>query len=134
MPIWLYCYSVSDDVHLLRVEKVVPIQEIGAFLSQHLPGEVNDFCGIGVSKVEDVDGDAAFVNVDGKRTLNYEFRITLEVVHEGSGYMVQLANITNDGSHPQVQQNETSLSEQQAQAIVTSIRRVLENFRADSLE
>ena len=70
---------------MLRVEKVVPIQDVGAFLSQHLPGEVNDFCGIGVNKVEDIEGDAAFINVNGKRTINYEFKITLEIVHEGAG-------------------------------------------------
>ena len=70
---------------MFRTEKVIPITEIGAFLSQHLPGEVNDFLGIGVSKVEDIDGDAAFINVDGKRTINYEFRISIEIVHEGAG-------------------------------------------------
>ena len=70
---------------MFRTEKVVPIAEIGAFLSQHLPGEVNDFLGIGVNKVEDIDGDAAFINVDGKRTINYEFRISIEIVHEGAG-------------------------------------------------
>ena len=46
---------------------------------------MNDFLGIGVSKVEDIDGDAAFINVDGKRTINYEFRISIEIVHEGAG-------------------------------------------------
>ena len=105
------------------------IQDIGAFLSQHLPGEVNDVTGIGLNKVEDIDGDAAFINVGGKRTVNYEFKITLEIVHDGAGQMVQLANITNDGSHPQLQQNETQLTEQQMQAIVTCIRKVLENYR-----
>ena len=73
------------DHCVFRVEKVVPIEEIGAFLSQHLPGEVNDFCGIGVNKVEDIDGDSAFINVDGKRTINYEFRITIEIVVDGAG-------------------------------------------------
>ena len=82
-------------------------------MSQHLPGEVNDACGIGLNKVEDVDGEAAFINVDRKRTINYEFRMTIEIVHEGAGQIVQLANITNDGTHPQIQQNETSLNEQQ---------------------
>ena len=48
--------------------------------------------------------------------------------------MVQLANITNDGTHPQLQQNETQLTEEQMRGVVTSIRKVLENFRADSLE
>lgn len=64
---------------------VVPIEEIGAFLSQHLPGEVNDTIGIGVNKVEDIDGDAAFINVGGKRTINYEFRVSIEVVIDGAG-------------------------------------------------
>ena len=70
---------------MFRVEKVVPIEEIGNYLSQHLPGEVNDFSGIGVNKVEDIDGDSAFINVDGKRTINYEFRITIEIVVDGAG-------------------------------------------------
>ena len=70
---------------MCRVEKVVPIEEIGNYLSQHLPGEVNDFSGIGVNKVEDIDGDSAFINVDGKRTINYEFRITIEIVVDGAG-------------------------------------------------
>ena len=61
---------------------------------------MNDFSGIGVNKVEGIDGEAAFLNVSGKRTLNYEFRLTIEIVHEGAGQMIQLANITNDGSIP----------------------------------
>ena len=73
------------DHRVFRIEKVVPIEEIGAFLSQHLPGEVNDFCGIGVNKVEDIDGDSAFINVDGKRTINYEFRVSIEIVVDGAG-------------------------------------------------
>ena len=61
------------------------IQDIGAFLSQHLPGEVNDVTGIGLNKVEDIDGDSAFINVDGKRTINYEFRVSIEIVVDGAG-------------------------------------------------
>ena len=61
---------------------------------------MNDESGIGLNKVEGVTGDAAFINVDGKRSLNYEFSMTIEIVHEGSGQMIQLANITNDGTHP----------------------------------
>ena len=81
-------FFISDSnapLLVFRTEKVIPIEEIEAFLSQHLPGEVNDFIGIGVNKVDQIDGDAAFINVDGKRTLNYEFRISLEIVHEGAG-------------------------------------------------
>ena len=70
---------------LLRIEKAVPIGDIAAFLTQHLPAECNDSTGIGISKCEDIEGIAAFVNKDGKRVLNYEFRISIEVVHEGSG-------------------------------------------------
>ena len=72
-------------LRVFRTEMVVPIEEIGAFLSQHLPGEVNDTIGIGVNKVEDIDGDAAFINVGGKRTINYEFRVSIEVVIDGAG-------------------------------------------------
>ena len=56
---------------MFRIERVVPIQDIAAFLSQHLPGEVNDLCGIGVNKVENIEGEAAFINVASKRILNY---------------------------------------------------------------
>ena len=96
----VYIFYYSDHTFIIRVEKVVPIEEIGAFLSQHLPGEVNDVLGIGLNKAEDIDGEAAFINVDGSRTLNYEFRISLEIVSNGAGQMIQLANITNDGTYP----------------------------------
>ena len=70
---------------MFRIERVVQIKEIGDFLSQHLPSEVNDATGIGLNSIEDIDGEAAFLNVDGKRTLNYEFRIAIEIVHQGAG-------------------------------------------------
>ena len=70
---------------MLRIEKVVPTEQVGEYLSQHLPGEVNDFTGIGIASVPEIDGEVAFINVDGKREINYEFRLAIEIVHEGSG-------------------------------------------------
>ena len=87
---------------MLRVEKVVPIQDIGTSLAQRLPAEVLDCCGIGVDAVENILGDAAFINVGGKRTINYEFQITIEVIHEGAGAVVLLANVTNEGDRTEV--------------------------------
>ena len=73
------------------------------YLCQHLPAEVNDSTGIGVHEVSQVWGAFEFVNVEGKRVLNYEARLTIEVVVDGDGKMVQIANIANDGRQAECQ-------------------------------
>ena len=58
---------------------------------------MNDSIGIGVHEISQVWGKFDFVNVENRRVLNYEARLTIEIVIDGDGKMIQIANIANDG-------------------------------------
>ena len=62
--------------------------DIQDWLSQHLPGEANDYNGTAVCAVDQVRGEAVFLNVDGKRRLNYDISAAFEVVIDGAGKMI----------------------------------------------
>ena len=38
-----------------------------------------------ISAIDQIRGEAAFINVDGVRTLNYEFSVSIEIVEGGEG-------------------------------------------------
>ena len=38
-----------------------------------------------ISAVDQIRGEAAFINVDGVRTFNYDFSVSLELVEGGEG-------------------------------------------------
>ena len=58
---------------------------------------MNDSIGIGVHEISQVWGKFDFINVGNRRVLDYEARLTIEVVIDGDGKMIQIANIASDG-------------------------------------
>ena len=92
--------------------KDIPTAELAALLSQYLPAEVADVIPtLGIADVIVLDGRAAVANSDGKLSVVYRFRLSIEVVVDGEGKAIQFAQISsnlNDDS--ELNQNEAGLS------------------------
>ena len=55
--------------------------------------------GLAVSGVEGIIGQAAFLNDNGVRKLNYEFNLAIELVEGGAGRWIQVADINQEGEY-----------------------------------
>ena len=87
-----------------------------------------------ISAIDQIRGEAAFINVDGVRTLNYEFSVSIEIVEGGEGKWIQIANITDAGSYAGLNQNQANLTEETMQKLMDCIKKVLRQFKQESLE
>ena len=53
-----------------------------------------------VNAVQGIIGQAAFLNAeDGNRLLNYEFNLSIELVENGIGKWIQIADINQSGEY-----------------------------------
>lgn len=83
---------------------------------------------IGISEVTSIDGLAAIVKVDGQLCCLYEFRLSLEVVIDGIGKVVQFAQLTSEKPDSELNQNEPDLTKETICMIIQCIRKVLNQF------
>ena len=67
------------------------------YLSQYLPAEVaEEIPSLGISELNSIEGRAALVNEGDKIKLMYELSLGMEVVIDGVGKQVQLADLTSE--------------------------------------
>ena len=68
------------------------------------------------------------------RTFNYEFNLAVELVENGEGRWIQIADINQEGEYAGLNQNQAALEVQTVYKLVAIIRKVLLQFTSESVE
>ena len=92
-----------------------------------MPAEVADVIPtLGISEVAQIDGSAALVRINGQLSIKYEFRLSIEIVVNGLGKIVQFAEITDERLDTELNQNEPSLTTETITTIIACIHKTLD--------
>ena len=68
------------------------------------------------------------------RAFNYEFNLAVELVENGEGRWIQIADINHEGEYAGLNQNQAALEVQTVYKLVAIIRKVLLQFTSESVE
>ena len=68
------------------------------------------------------------------RAFNYEFNLSVELVENGAGKWIQIADINHTGEYAGLNQNQAALEVQTVYKLVEIIRKVLVQFTSESVE